>query len=119
MTADGTDEPTSWVTLEGEKHCPIRYGQERENDGRPWFTKPCELCGTPAGEFHVRGCRRGHRRYDWLSLCRDCAAPLGDYHVLGCCIERCPRCNGQYMSCGCEGSEDTPDNEIAHEDDAH
>jgi hypothetical protein len=34
-------------------------------------------------------------------VCRDCAAAPGQFHVPGCCIEYCPRCGGQAISCGC------------------
>jgi hypothetical protein len=33
--------------------------------------------------------------------CRDCTAAPGQFHVPGCCIERCPRCGGQAIGCGC------------------
>lgn len=34
-------------------------------------------------------------------VCRDCVAAPGQFHVPGCCIEYCPRCKGQAISCGC------------------
>lgn len=34
-------------------------------------------------------------------VCRDCAAAPGQFHVPGCCIESCPRCGFQAISCGC------------------
>ncbi len=34
--------------------------------------------------------------------CRDCAVKLGQFHVFPCCIERCPRCRDQAMTCNCE-----------------
>jgi hypothetical protein len=33
--------------------------------------------------------------------CQDCGAPPGGIHHPGCEIERCPRCSGQLLSCGC------------------
>ncbi len=33
--------------------------------------------------------------------CRDCATQPGDFHVVGCCVERCPACGGQAISCDC------------------
>jgi hypothetical protein len=33
--------------------------------------------------------------------CHDCACPPEGYHHPGCDMERCPRCEGQLISCGC------------------
>lgn len=35
--------------------------------------------------------------------CRSCGVPAGMLHLFGCSIERCPKCNGQSISCGCLG----------------
>lgn len=34
--------------------------------------------------------------------CADCNTPLGGLHHPGCDVERCPRCGGQSISCGCD-----------------
>lgn len=33
--------------------------------------------------------------------CHDCNVKRGGYHHPGCDMERCPRCQGQLISCGC------------------
>jgi len=33
--------------------------------------------------------------------CRDCGAPLGKYHHLKCCVEQCPVCGEQWITCKC------------------
>lgn len=36
-----------------------------------------------------------------VSNCGDCGAPRGGLHHPGCDMERCPRCRGQLIMCGC------------------
>ena len=38
--------------------------------------------------------------------CHDCAALKGQYHAINCDVERCPKCGGQVISCGCDYDED-------------
>ena len=42
---------------------------------------------------------------DWgadTGPCHDCRVIKGQFHVVGCDVERCPRCQGQAISCECD-----------------
>ncbi len=38
--------------------------------------------------------------------CGDCGAQPRGFHHVGCDMERCPRCAGQLLSCGCTWTDD-------------
>ena len=38
--------------------------------------------------------------------CHDCGVQDGGFHHPGCDMERCPKCRGQIISCGCLEGED-------------
>ena len=38
--------------------------------------------------------------------CHDCGAAIGHNHHPGCDMERCPKCGGQLISCGCLDNEE-------------
>ena len=39
--------------------------------------------------------------YDGDDKCHDCSVQPGGRHHPGCDMERCPRCSGQLIGCGC------------------
>lgn len=38
--------------------------------------------------------------------CHDCNIKHGGFHHPGCDVERCPKCGGQLISCGCLDEDD-------------
>lgn len=39
--------------------------------------------------------------YDGIARCADCNVVPGGLHHPGCDNEKCPRCGGQLITCGC------------------
>lgn len=62
------------LTIDGLNRQRVKFGKEKWPDGDAWEPP---------------------------STCHDCAARIGQYHVPGCDFERCPKCGGQLISCGC------------------
>ena len=53
----------------------------------------------------------GNEADDWgadRGPCHDCRVIKGQLHVVGCDVERCPKCDGQAITCDCgdEGIEE-------------
>jgi hypothetical protein len=73
----------------------------------------CEDCGRAMEEGGTCALRnlvlagRSYPRILWMSdqelNCRDCAVRPGAIHHRYCSQERCPRCDGQLISCDCPG----------------
>jgi hypothetical protein len=54
-----------------------------------------EFTRIPYGEEY------GMKRQANKHPCRDCGVLKGQFHVSGCCIEQCPACECQILSCDC------------------
>ncbi|HUC03846.1 MAG TPA: hypothetical protein VL961_00510 [Acidimicrobiales bacterium] len=63
--------PDGYVVA-GVPYQPVRWGAEK-----------------PPGSWDVSG------------PCTDCGTPVGGVHHPGCCVEQCPACLGQVLSCPC------------------
>lgn len=66
-----------------------------------------ESLDTCTGNVHVEfpdGAKLPSSTYHFdepSGRCHDCNIKHGGYHHPGCDVERCPRCEGQLISCGC------------------
>ena len=66
--------------------------------------KTAVSCTHPYIKLNGEWFLRDTSYYDVNKRCHDCSIvnQKGNLHHFGCDIERCPRCHGQLISCGCK-----------------
>lgn len=73
----------------------------------------CDYCnkemtdhvGCTLSEYSDMG-KKPYKRIPSDKNCGDCGCPKGTYHHPGCDVEKCPKCNGQAISCNCVVDDD-------------
>jgi len=62
-----------------------------------------ESCNATHITLDGKDYKRDTSYFDVNSRCHDCniVNKKGNLHHFGCDIERCPKCKGQLISCGC------------------
>ena len=85
----------------------VTYRGIRMIEGWPEQIETAQLRPTIVlGTKEFSRIRYGNESHDWGAderPCHDCRVLKGEYRVPGCDVERCPACDGQLLTCDCEG----------------
>lgn len=73
------------------------------------LAKETESCTLDTLIIDGQAYKRDTTYYDVNERCHDCGIlnRPGNIHHFGCDIERCPKCGGQLLACGCHDGEAT------------
>ena len=78
--------------------------RQRAEDSRERIDAAQEIATSTIGGTVYGRIRYGHEGDDAADGerdCRDCGVHKGQFHVPACCVEQCPCCYGQAITCDC------------------
>ena len=118
MGLDEDREELAGLLLDAAQHGrSIKPGdvlEKKDAHGHVRCTHCLQIMSERTNTCFLKGIRLGNKDYvrntdffDNNKRCHDCNIlnKKGNVHHFGCDMERCPKCGGQLISCGCLGGE--------------